>query len=213
MDQRIATLYTGIWIASISVALFMVVRNRAAYSISQRGYIRFLAQPWKLVTFVVSAAGLTLIAPYTGDPTWDYVDAATMSLLTFATAPWTVAIVYRVAKQRESFACLFVAANAWLFSASWSYDGYLLLRDGQYPSTWLFNWIASSVLYVLAGLFWNLEWIPGRGVVFAFMQEPWPNETSRSSFVRVAGFAALLMLIVSLMIGYFVVDYVQTAPR
>ena len=42
------------------------------------------------MTFVVATAGITLIAPYSGDPTWDYVDSVFMSVLAFATAPWVV---------------------------------------------------------------------------------------------------------------------------
>jgi hypothetical protein len=53
-----------------------------------------LFQDWKIVTFIISAIGLTVIAPYTGDPTWDYVDAAFMSILTYTTAPWVVGTIY-----------------------------------------------------------------------------------------------------------------------
>ncbi|MBI4608682.1 MAG: hypothetical protein HY726_06730 [Candidatus Rokubacteria bacterium] len=43
----------------------------------------------RAVTFAVAAMGLSLIAPYTGDPR-DYVDAAFMSVLAFSSAPWAV---------------------------------------------------------------------------------------------------------------------------
>jgi hypothetical protein len=56
-----------------------------------------------------------------------------------------------------------VALCLWLFSASWSYDLYLLLRDGSYPVTWLANLFASSLLYLSAGLFWNLHWTARTG--------------------------------------------------
>ncbi len=94
-------------------------------------------------------------------------------------------------KRRELIQRLFVAVNAWLFSASWSYDGYQWVRHGRYPPTWLSNLVVSSVLYALAGLFWNLERIPGRGVVFAFMEDKWPRAETRSSFARVAGLLPL----------------------
>jgi hypothetical protein len=35
--------------------------------------------------------------------------------------------------------------------------GYLWMRDGHYPVTWWANLLASSVLYLCAGLFWNLD--------------------------------------------------------
>ncbi len=84
---------------------------------------------------------------------------------------------------------------------------------GRYPPTWLSNLLVSSVLYVLAGLFWNLECIPGRGVVFAFMEEKWPGAETRSSFARVADLATLCMVLVGLLIGYFILDYLRSAPR
>jgi hypothetical protein len=55
-----------------------------------RAYWRFVARPWNLATFAGAMAGLVLVAPYTGDLTWDYVDAVFMSVLTFASAPWLV---------------------------------------------------------------------------------------------------------------------------
>lgn len=33
---------------------------------------------WKVVTFLIATIAMTVIAPYTGDPTWDYVDAPLM---------------------------------------------------------------------------------------------------------------------------------------
>ena len=30
-----------------------------------------------------------------------------------------------------------------------------------------------SVIYLCAGAFWNLEYVPGRGVIFSFMREGW----------------------------------------
>jgi hypothetical protein len=213
MHDRVALAYVAAWLASTTSGVIVALRHRSAYSLTQPVYLQFLGQRWKVVTFAIAAAAFTLVAPYTGDPTWDHVDAPLMSLLTFTTAPWTVGVVYRIVRKREPVERLFVAANAWLFTASWSYDGYLLLRDGRYPSTWALNLVVSSVLYFLAGLFWNLEWIPERGVVFAFMLEKWPCTESRSSFARVAGLAVLCMVLVSMMIGYFVLDYLRSAPR
>jgi len=57
-----------------------------------------------------------------------------------------------------------------MFSASWFYDTYILIRDGEYTPLWLPNIFASSSLYALAGLLWNLDWKPNRGTIFAFME-------------------------------------------
>ena len=66
--------------------------------------------------------------------------------------------------------CSGAAANAAVetFQLEWgSYDFYILARDRFYPRSWWSNLIASSVLYVAGGMFWNLEHREGRGVVFA----------------------------------------------
>ncbi len=120
------------------------------------------------MTFVLAAAGITTIAPYTSDPTWDYVDAAFMSVLAFATA-------------------------------------YLLFRDGFYPVTWWANLVASSVLYLTAGLFWSLAWSPVAGGMFAFTQEGWPYApvTTTVAFRRIVWPALWFMLVVGIMILFF----------
>lgn len=117
--------------------------------------------------------GIVVIAPYTGDPTWDYVDASFMSVLTFITAPWSVGIIVRSLKSKSFNKALVLAICLWMFSASWSYDLYLLIRDGHYPSTWFPNIFASSFLYISAGLLWNLDWRVGRGITFSFLGEDW----------------------------------------
>ncbi len=66
----------------------------------------------------VATTGITLIAPYTGDPTWDYVDALFMSVLAFTTAPWTVGALYRVVQRKLPAQQGFVAFCVWMFSAS-----------------------------------------------------------------------------------------------
>jgi hypothetical protein len=90
-----------------------------------------------------------------------------------------------------------------MFSASWSYDLYLILRDGDYPITWFSNIFASSVLYISAGLFWSLDWIQGRGVTFAFLEDGWPSSTSESTFSNIVWFALPFMVLVSFLIIYF----------
>ena len=80
-----------------------------------------------------------------------------MSVLAFTTAPWTVATLIKAAQHSASRQKLIVAIIAMLFSSSWFYDGWLVMRDGHYPSTWLPNLLLSPILYLAAGLLWNLE--------------------------------------------------------
>jgi hypothetical protein len=191
------------WSVACLAALCLMIRRRSSIELFQARYWRFLFQGWKVVSFIIAAVGLTVIAPYTGDPTWDYVDAVFMSVLTFATAPWAVGILYLAIHKSVKAAQAYVAICVWMFSASWSYDLYLVLRDGAYPSTWLPNIFASSVLYVSGGLLWNLEWKEERGVIFGFMDPGWPEATDTRVFRRIMWFALPFMILAGAMIAAF----------
>ena len=175
-------LYIAFWASACLLALGLVLHHRASFALCHREYWLFLAMPWKALTFLLGASLITLVAPYTGDPTWDYVDGFFMSVLCFSTSPWVVATLYGAFRRQVRWDELYVAVCVWLFSASWSYDIYLVWRDGAYPSTWLANLFASSVIYLSAGLFWNLEYHPGRGMIFAFMRPAWPARAGQFSF-------------------------------
>jgi len=86
--------YLILWGLACVVAVVLMIRLRTTLELFQRTYWAGLLQDWKIVSFLVAATGLVIIAPYTGDPTWDYVDATFMSLLTYATAPWVVGTCY-----------------------------------------------------------------------------------------------------------------------
>ena len=204
--------YIAAWVALSVVAVLVVARSPRAFAIARRDYWRLLAAPWKLATFAVAAAGLTVIAPYSGDPTWDYADAAFMSVLAFTTAPFAVGALYKAARRRLPARHGFVAACVWLFSASWSYDLYILLRDGRYPPTWRANLLASSVLYASAGLLWSLE-ATSRGASFAFLRDDWPTPLAGAHFSRVLALALPLMLLVGLMILAFFVPALGGVAR
>lgn len=179
-------IYFACWAAACAVALGLFLRAPGQYRIGQRAYWHFLAEPWKLVAFIASGSLVTFVAPYTGDPTWDRFDGFFMSVFCFTTAPWVVAVLYEAACRRATGPELYVATMAWLFSASWSYDIYLVWRDGDYPITWAPNLAASSVIYLSAGLFWNLEWQERRGVIFSFMRAGWPSRPAVSAPWRFA---------------------------
>jgi hypothetical protein len=196
--------YLLCWGSACVLALGVFIRRFDTWEITRRAYWQFLLRPWKIATFSIAASGLILIAPYTNDITWDYVDATFMSVLTFVTAPWSVGVLYRSIVGRRAFGAACVAACVWMFSASWSYDLYLLLRDGSYPETWAANIGASSVLYCAGGLLWNLEYRSDRGVTFAFMNTPWLSAQEQTAFWRIAGYALPFMLIVSVAILSFV---------
>lgn len=203
-DSLFLPFYVGGYAAAMVLATWLAMRRRDRLSLWSRDYRRFLLVPWKVVTFAIAAVGMTVIAPYTGDPTWDFIDATFMSLLTFVSAPWAVGTLYRWLRGGEPASHAYVALCLWLFSASWSYDLYIWWRDGSYPITWSANLFASSVLYVAAGLLWNLERQPARGVVFAFMATPWPAPASeKAAFRSVLLHALPFMLLAAACVGYF----------
>ena len=175
-------LYILLWASACLFAIVLYILKREFFAKTCQGYWRFLFKPWKIVFFIIATSGLTLIAPYTGDPTWDYVDALFMPILTYLTAPWTIGIIYKFIRRELPYQHAYIAFCTWMFSASWSYDLYLIIRDGYYPDTWFFNIFASSALYILAGLLWNLDWREGRGVIFSFMLDTWPSSSTHIVF-------------------------------
>ena len=197
--------YLSLWISLCGFAVLLAVLNRNHLTLISKYYWHFLTVRWKWVTFAISTSGMTVIAPYTGDPTWDYFDAIFMSVLTYFTAPWVAGIIYQGLQGKQSLKLLYIAACCWLFSASWSYDLYILVRDGEYPHTWWSNMMLSSVLYICAGLMWNLEYWPGTGVKFAFMREDWPKRMPADRFMKIFLFALPFMIIVAVLILAFVV--------
>jgi hypothetical protein len=157
------------------------------------------------VTFAVAALAITIVAPYTGDPTWDYVDAIFMSIFTFLSAPWALGTLYLALRRQSTPAHVYVAVCVWMFSVSWSYDLYMLLKEGYYPLTWLPNIVLSSIIYFAAGLIWNLQRVNGRGVVFGFMQPEWPDPRYELGFRRIVWFAVPIMILVTMMIAPFLI--------
>jgi hypothetical protein len=190
--------YLLAWMAAVLAAVIVAVKHRRRVSLFGSEYRRFLLARWRLATFAIATTGLVVIAPATGDPTWDYYDAAFMAILTFATAPWALGCLFRALRgRRRDPVEIYVAACAWMFSASWSYDLYILLRDGLYPPGWVSNIGASSILYGAAGLFWSLEWRPGRGVTFSFLEPDWPAAGTGTHFGKVLGYAVAFMALVT----------------
>jgi hypothetical protein len=195
--------YTLAWLACCIAAGKLVLSHRASFAFLHQEYRQLQSEPWKLVTGITATIGLTIMAPYTGDPTWDYVDALFMSALTYTTAPWVVAILYRSAKQQATLQQLFVALCLWFFSASWSYDLYIWLRDGYYPQTWSSNLVASSFLYLMGGLVWCLEWRPETGMAFSFSRSDWPKHSFPTPFSRIAWLAVPIILLIAFLMARF----------
>ncbi|MFH1726185.1 MAG: hypothetical protein ABII00_16370 [Elusimicrobiota bacterium] len=191
--------YLAGWVLLCLAAACLYARGFRSFVFFQKRYWRFLLRPWKAVTFLLAAAALVLAAPYNIDPTWDRVDAAFISVLTFLSAPGVVGILDRARRMGARMSEVFVACCLWLFSASWSYDLYILLRDGAYPQAWLANLVACSVVYFAAGLFWSLDWSTDKGIFLAFLDERWPLPSAGSVFRNVYWAAVPIMILVALL--------------
>jgi hypothetical protein len=166
--------------------------------------MKFLSVPWKIRIAVVASLFVTFAGRFTDDETWDVVTGSGMSILTYLTAPWAIGVVYQVVTRRRAALYLVIAIALCLFSSSWFYDGYLLLRDGRYTQRWAGNLILSPIIYLSAGLLWNLEAREGGGVRFSFVRRDWPAAPLNTRFQPIA-FACLPFVLVA---AYILVGFV-----
>jgi len=152
---------------------YLCIRKFNQLEIFKSEYWSFLFKPWKLITFIIAFISFNLIGPFSGDPTWDFYTSSFMSILTYLSAPWSIGIIYNFIKRKVSFSIFFVAFIMLLFSSSWCYDWYLVLKYGTYPVTWFANIFLSSIVYISAGFYWNIEFRQGKGVTIAFLNNEW----------------------------------------
>ncbi len=108
MTPLFSAYLTGYSLACV-VAVFLMFRERNTLILFQPRYRRFLQSGWKLGTFVIAVLAMTIMAPYTGDPTWDYVDASFMSVLTFLTAPWAVGTLFLALRRQAAPVQVYIA--------------------------------------------------------------------------------------------------------
>ena len=199
-------LYIAGWTAACFVAVGMLIKKRIELQSNLKPYLKFLLVPWKLITFIIAAAGITLVAPYSGDYTWDYLDAIVISMLIYLTAPWSIGVFYRFFQKRSFLSDVYLAICFTLFSSSWFYDGYIFWRDGIYPPTWLSNLIISPTFYIAAGLFWNLDYETGKGAVFAFQHKDWFRHEFKTPVRKILWIMAPFMLFAFYGVVWFVWD-------
>jgi len=127
-----------------------------------------------------------------------------MSLLAFVTAPWSLGLLYQVLVGRRPLRYLIVAVALCLFSSSWFYDGYLLWRDGYYTQRWAGNLRLSPIIYVAAGLLWNLEVKTGGGFRLSFTRPDWPSRPADERFGPLLLISIPLILIAAYVLLAFV---------
>ena len=159
------------WVAFSLLGAVLAVKD---VRVSVADAVRLVCQPWKVALFVPAMVFVTLAGRFTDDETWDAGSGGGMSGLTVLTAWWSVGAVAQVLRGSAPLSHLVVAVTLTLFSSSWFYDGYLLLRDGAYTHRWLGNLMLSPIIYVCAGLVMNLEHREGH-LGFAFTRDTWPR--------------------------------------
>jgi hypothetical protein len=196
--------YVVCWAAFCVLAVAILVHDRRRLLPEWRAYLRFLLLPWKVALFVPAWLFVTFAGRFTDDETWDVVTGSGMSILTYLTAAWAVGLFWQVREGRRPARYLVVALALSLFSSSWFYDGYLLWRDGAYTSRWWSNLVLSSIIYLSAGLLWNLEVKPGGGVTLAFLRESWPTPPADRGFRSLILVAIPLILIAAFLLVAFV---------
>jgi hypothetical protein len=189
-------------------ALLAAIRARGALALFSKGYRAQLAARPRLALFAVALAAFVFLAPLTGDPTWDAIDATFMSVGCYALAPWSCGVLFRA--RERSWTELVVALVLSLFVVSWSYDLYLVARDGVFPFTSGANLAASSLLYVGGGLFFSLGEHEERGLIFVFMDPRWPAWSGDRWTARVAGRAAVIATLLAAPIVVFMAWLVMT---
>ncbi|MGO9935590.1 MAG: hypothetical protein ACLPV8_27795 [Steroidobacteraceae bacterium] len=180
--------YMAAWVSFCVAAAILVVKDKNRLFPEWRSYWGFLIVPWKLCLFGIAIAFVTFAGRFTNDESWDWVTGSGMSVLTFLTAPWSVGIIYQVLIGRRPFRYLIIAIALLLFSSSWFYDAYLLIRDGAYTRRWAGNLMLSPIIYLAAGILWNLEAKEDRdfsdqeGIRLSFVRMDWPSRPIDTRF-------------------------------
>jgi len=196
--------YVAGWCAFCLVAAGILVNDRLRVCREIRQYWAYITMPWKLALFAPAFLFVTFAGRFTDDETWDVVTGGGMSLLTFTSAPWCLGVVYQALTGRRQRRDLVVAAALLLFSSSWFYDGYLLLRDGSYTTRWWSNLMLSPIIYVAAGLLWNLEARGRFGAGLGFLRSDWPACPADRRFLPVLLASVPLILIAGFVLTAFV---------
>lgn len=190
------------WITFSVVALIVGAQS---VRVHWREALAFVTVPWKVALFVPAIAFVTFAGSFTNDETWDVVSGGGMSVLTVATAWWSVGTAVKIFRRKRPLRDAIVVIGVTLFASSWFYDGYLLLRDGAYTPRWLGNLMLSPTIYLCAGLVANLEVDTAGKLAFAFAREDWPRPLPSK---RVSWALAAVAMPLVVIAAYFLVGFV-----
>jgi hypothetical protein len=185
------------WISFCLLALAVAIHDRRTLVPEWQVYPGLLGVRWKLAVFVPAILFVTFAGRFTDDETWDVVSGGGMAVLTFLTSAWAIGTVYKVLARERPVRFLLFAAAAWLFSSSWFYDGYLLLRDGAYTRRWMGNLILSPIIFFCAGVMCNLEARPGFWVYLGFLRQDWPAPPIDTGVSLLMALASIPLILVA----------------
>jgi hypothetical protein len=205
MDIRLSPFhvrYVCGWVAFSLLAVALAIHDRKRLLPEWRLYLGLLGVRWKLLVFVPAVVFVTFAGRFTDDETWDMISGGGMAVLTVLTSAWAIGVSYKVLVGERPVRWLVLAAVAWLFSSSWFYDGYLLLRDGAYTRRWLGNLMLSPIIYLCAGLLANMEGHPVKGSLrfFAFQRPDWPAAPAHPAFTLLM----VVLCIPLMLVGAFI---------
>lgn len=112
----------------VATAAALTAARRQLFSAER---LRFLREPWRLLTFALGTAVVAGAAPYSGDPTWDLPDSLLTAVLVYFLAPWCVGVMHRERSLRRLAPAIIL-----FFVPCWAYDLYIWLSRGFYPDSW-----------------------------------------------------------------------------
>lgn len=161
-------------------------------------YLNFLFRPWKIITYFIATIGLALLSLFIDDPTWDISISIIMATLTYLLSSYSVGSVYRAYKYKYHPIKYLFPIFSLLIASSWSYDLYNFFSIGHLPISWAENLILSSIVFVVSGIFWNIE-SKNNEISFSFFNDNWPSQKNNIT----PNIAIKLILPIMLLIAIF----------
>ena len=198
--------YFYFWSLNILIAIFLLIKFNRNILLTNRKYLSFLLKKWKIITITIATIWITIVWVISWDPTWDIWVSLWISFLYFYTSPYVIWILYRFIKWiYKNFIELYISIILLLFSSSWFYDWYnYLFLLWQYPETWTSNFIFSLPIYILAWMFWSLEYKKWVWVIFSFSEKKWIEYKSpKWSLNKLYIHIWLIILLITYIFWYF----------
>lgn len=202
--------YLIFWLINCLITLFFIIKNKNKLLITSLIYINFLIVKWKIITIIFATIWVILTWIISKDPTWDIWISLWISFLYFYTSPYVIWIFYRFFNWLyKDLLNLYISIILLLFSSSWFYDWYnFIYLHWYYPETWISNFVFSIPIYIIAGMFWSLEYENWKWVFFSFQKKEWieyisPKWSFKNLLIYILIIVFLLVYIFTYFLYYF----------